>query len=418
MTASSRGETLMPKSTSFIGILLGAALMCAAPIAMAQTPAPQAAAPADDIKTEMGEIDGATFRIDMPAKWNKGLVVMNHGYSPEPRKPQPGPASARIKMFTDRGFAVVQSSYSKGGWAIEQAMTDNEKLRQYFVKKYGKTNSVIATGGAMGASVTTASVEMRPDVYDAGLVTCCSGLESRLENMNWNFEMLALFEYYFPGVQPPVVGPLNGYEYSIGNTSPTAKKIQAALDASPEKAEIFRRAWGRKKEDVAGTVAFHTYLIHEAQERSGGNPFSNETTIYNVDDDHAKVNSGVKRYAADPGKDAYLKKWYTATGNLKKPLMILSPIYDPIVPADTTEAYVAIARRAGNADKVAFQFFDHYGHGSVTTPEVASAFDELLVWMKGGAKPKSGHGVNQAEPPRAGGARPGPAPAAGGGGGE
>lgn len=381
--------------------VLAAALLCATPAAFAQTPTPQAAA--TDLKTETGVIDGATYRIDMPAKWNGGLIVMNHGYSPEPRIPAAGPASARITLFTDRGFAVAQSSYSKGGWAIEQAMTDNAKLIKHFTTKNKKPSPVIATGGAMGASVTTASVEMFPDVYDAGLVTCCSGLESRLENMNWNFEMLSLFEYYFPGVMPPVVGPLNGYEYSIGNTSPTAKKVQAALDANPEKAEIFRRAWGRKKEDVAGTVAFHTYLIHEAQERSGGNPFTNETTIYTVDDDIAKVNEGVKRFKADPGKDAYLKKWYTATGNLKKPLFIMSPVYDPIVPADTTEAYMAIARRNGSADKVVFQIFDHYGHGSVTTPEVAASFDALLAWMKGGPKPPSGRGVtiNEQRPARA-----------------
>ncbi len=384
--------------TSLISrIVLTAALGLAAPGALAQTPTAPAATPASDVKTETGEIAGAKFRIDVPANWNKGLVVMNHGYSPEPRVPAGGPPSSRLRVFLDRGFAVVQSSYSKGGWAIEQAMTDNEALRKYFVKKYGKTSSVIATGGAMGASVTTASVEMYPETYDAGLVTCCSGLESRLENMNWNFEMLALFEYYFPGVQPPIVGPLNGYAYSIGQ-SDTSRKIQAVLDANPEKAEIFRRAWGRKKEDVATTVAFHTYLIHEAQERSGGNPFSNLTTIYNVDDDHAKVNEGVKRYAAEPGKDAYLKKWYTATGNLKKPLVIMSPVYDPIVPADTTEAYVSIVRRAGHADKVVFQIFDHYGHGSVTTPEVAASFDALLAWMKGGPQPPSGRGVTINEP--------------------
>jgi hypothetical protein len=67
----------------------------------------------------------------------------------------------------------------------------------------------------------------------------------------------------------------------------------------------------------------------------------------------------------------------------------------------STEAYVSIARRAEHADKVAFQSFDHYGHGSVTIPEVAAAFDDLLAWMNGGPKPKSGHSVNQAEPARA-----------------
>ena len=385
-------------------IALVAATLFAAP-AMAQAPTQTGPRVSTDlinnasasVKTETGVIDGASFRIDMPANWNHGLIIMNHGYSPEPRKPADGPPTNRITLFTDRGFAVAQSSYSKGGWAIEEAMTDNEKLRKYFVKKYGKTNTVIATGGAMGASVTVASVENHPEIYDAGLVTCCSGLDPRLENMNVNFELLALFDYYFPGVLPPVVGPLNGYAYSIGK-SPTSDKIQKALDANPEKAEIFRKAWGRKKEDVATTVAFHTYLIHEAQERSGGNPFTNVTTLYQVDDDLTKVNSGVQRHAADPGKDAYLKKWYTATGRTTKPLMILEPIYDPIVPVQTTEAYVALAKRAGSENKVAFQFFDHYGHGSVTTPEVTAAFDDLLKWMKGGPKPMSGHGVNRADP--------------------
>jgi hypothetical protein len=66
----------------------------------------------------------------------------------------------------------------------------------------------------------------------------------------------------------------------------------------------------------------------------------------------------------------------------------------------------------GADDMVAFQFFDHFGHGSVTTPEVAAAFDDLLAWMKGGPKPKNGHGVNQAEPART---MPAARPAAGSG---
>lgn len=381
--------------------------------ALAQQAAQTAQTPG--LKTEMGEIDGASFRIDVPDKWNKGLVVMNHGYSPEPRKPQPGPASARIKVFTDRGFAVVQSSYSKGGWAVEQAMTDNDKLIKYFKKKYGAAKPIIATGGAMGTGITIMSVEMRPDEYDAGLATCCSGLTPRLENENWNFQMLALFDYYFPNVLPPVVGPLNGYQYSIGNSGENVKKIQTALDANPEKAEVFRKVWGRKKEDMASSIAFHTYLIHEAQERSGGNPFDNSTVIYQVDDDLAKVNSGVRRFAAEPGKNAYMKQWYTASGKVTKPLFILEPIYDPVVPVGTTEEYMDIVRRAGSEKMVSFQFFDHSGHGSVTTPEVAAAFDDLLAWMKGGPQPKSGHGVNREDTTRPARAAAAGAPASNGG---
>jgi hypothetical protein len=42
---------------------------------------------------EIGEINGARFRIDVPEKWNGGLVVYCHGYSDSPgnyeNKPNP-----------------------------------------------------------------------------------------------------------------------------------------------------------------------------------------------------------------------------------------------------------------------------------------------------------------------------------------
>ncbi|HEY7797604.1 MAG TPA: DUF6351 family protein [Hyphomonadaceae bacterium] len=355
-----------------------------------------------DVKTERGVIDGATYRIDVPANWNKGVVISNHGYDANTTPRQP-PAiatapSARLRVYLDRGFAVAQSSYSRGGWALEQAMADNTKMISYFESKHGKIETLIASGGAMGASITMMSIEAQPELYDAGLVTCCSGLAPHLEAMNNNFELMVLFDYYFPGVMPPPVGPLNGYT----NSQEMTRKVQAALDANPEKAEIFRRLWGRQKEHVASSFTFQSYIIHEAQERSGGLPFSNDTTIYNVDDDIQKVNEGVKRYKADKGANEYLKKWFTSTGKLQRPLFIMSPIYDPTVPVQNTEAYVDIVRRAGYDDMMVFQTYDHFGHGSTTTPEVANAFDALLAWMKGGPKPPSGRGItiNEQRPAR------------------
>lgn len=366
---------------------LAALALSSSPIASAQGPAAPAA---DNLKTEMGEIDGASFRIDVPANWNHGLVIMNHGYSMDPRKPQPGAASARIKVFTDRGYAVAQSSYSKGGWAAEQAIADNEKLRQYFVKRYGKTTSLWATGGAMGASITMIEVEMHPELYSGGLATCC-GTMVQSEGLNANFRMLALFDYYFPGVQPPLIGPLNGYTYGGASDA----KIKAALEADPQKAEMFRRTTGRRLADLPNHVSFQTYIIHEAQERSGGNPFDNSTFLYVTDDEQAKVNDGVKRYEADPKAEGYLKKWYTPTGKPQKPLFIMEPVYDPVVSVQFVTGYVDIARKNGGLGNVAFQFFDHEGHGALTNEEVAAAFDQLVAWSKGGPKPRDGHGQTQ-----------------------
>src|SRR5579872_4788603 len=80
---------------------------------------------------ELGEINGARFRIDMPEKWNGGLVVYCHGYSETPGtyddKPNPF-----IDTFTNQGYAFIQSGYAAGGWAIQEGVQDVEELRRYF----------------------------------------------------------------------------------------------------------------------------------------------------------------------------------------------------------------------------------------------------------------------------------------------
>ena len=64
--------------------------------------------------TETGDINGAKFRIDMPANWNGGLVMYCHGYNPKPgvfdEKPNPF-----LNVFLDQGYAVAQSGYAAGG---------------------------------------------------------------------------------------------------------------------------------------------------------------------------------------------------------------------------------------------------------------------------------------------------------------
>ncbi len=368
----------------------------------------------DDITVETGTLAGANFRIDFPKDWKKCLVISNHGYSPEPRDPAKGAPAERTKMFAKRGCAVAASSYSKGGWAIENAMTDNENLRKYFVRKHGATREVFSTGGAMGAAVTMTSLELYPNVYAGGLITCCGTMTAQMDqSMQGSFRMMALFDYYFPGVLPPPVGPLNGFMYG-GDTD---RKVQAALDANPQKAEIFRRTTGRRMEHLANHVTFQTYINHEYQERAGGLPFDNSTYIYTLDDDPATVNAGVKRYTADPKAMKYARKWYTPTGDLKKPLFIMSPVYDPVVTINNTAGYVDVVRRAGHMDKVVFQWYDHEGHGAVSPAEVESAFDALLAWSRGGPQPPSGHGVNRGTATGAMGiGAPGPAGAAGRGG--
>ena len=76
------------------------------------------AAPKVDPRTEIGEINGAKFRIDIPDNWNGGLVMYCHGYSPVAGAYKEGKLPPVLAVFTEQGYALAQSGYAAGGWAI------------------------------------------------------------------------------------------------------------------------------------------------------------------------------------------------------------------------------------------------------------------------------------------------------------
>src|SRR5579863_2084795 len=91
-------------------------------LAAVLTAVPVLAAAHAETKTEFGEIDGAAYRIDIPENWNGGLVVYCHGYSPKPVTYEQGkPLPPVEEVFTDAGYALAQSGYHGGGWAVEEA---------------------------------------------------------------------------------------------------------------------------------------------------------------------------------------------------------------------------------------------------------------------------------------------------------
>jgi alpha-beta hydrolase superfamily lysophospholipase len=122
-------------------------------------------------RTELGEINGAKFRIDIPEKWNGGLVVYCHGYSDAPGDFE-DKASPFIDVFVSQGFAFIQSGYAAGGWAIQEAVQDTEALRRYFIRKYGAPKETYVTGHSMGGFLTMVLIESFPSTYDAGLPLC------------------------------------------------------------------------------------------------------------------------------------------------------------------------------------------------------------------------------------------------------
>jgi len=346
-----------------------------------------AAAPNGDTKIEIGEINGAKFRIDVPKNWNGGLVMYCHGYSPIAVTYKEEPLNPALAVFTDQGYALAESGYAAGGWAIQEAVQDTEALRRYFIAKYGQPKETYVTGHSMGGFLTMLFMERFPTSYDAGLALCGPLAPTTYFMERGAFDARVVFDYYYPGVLPsPDKIPA---DYKI--TKESSDQLQAIIDRDPQKAAaLLRYSGAHSTKDLAGVTIFITGMLRELQQRSGGNPFDNRNVIYESADNYNELNDGVKRYAADPRAAEYIRTWYTPTGRLTHPMLAIHTSYDPLVPVRIPDRYPELVEQTGSQAMFVQQYVKHDGHCAILPNEIAAGFTELRAWKDNGVRPHSG----------------------------
>jgi pimeloyl-ACP methyl ester carboxylesterase len=336
---------------------------------------------------ETGEINGAQFRLEVPEGWNGVLVMYCHGYSATPGRFESAKPNPVLGALVKEGYAVAQSGYAAGGWAIPEAVQDTEALRRHFIRQYGAPKETYVTGHSMGGFLTMLMVEQFPTAYDGGLALC-----GPLAPITWFgtrrvFDLRVVCDYYFPGVLPsPAKTPA---DYARG--AARNQELEAVLEGKPEQAAIVRRWAGiRTNKELAGTLVFFTEILRELQQRTGGNPFDNRNTIYEGTPDDDALNDGVGRYAADGRAAEYLRAWYTPTGRPARPLLAIHNTYDVLVPPWVTNAYSTLTELSGSSPGFVQQWVKRPGHCAITPEETARGLAQLRAWKGGGKRPPSG----------------------------
>ncbi len=337
-------------------------------------------------KVERDTLDGAVFHIEVPAQWNKVLVMYCHGYQLAGLPPNMN--DVRLNLFrgalVSRGFAFAQSAYRVQGWAVKEAIEDTEALRRYFVTKYGKPSETYIMGHSMGAVITLATIEKYPEIYN-GALPLCGPLNVILEGFQERvFDMLVTFEYFFPDTVGAPVNIPKGTRLNIG-------KVRTALEASPDKASMFAKRYSiASPNELPNVLAFFYEVNRELQERAAGNPFDNRNTIYDGFDDDTALNRGVKRYAADTKAREYLRQYYSPTGRIADPVLTVHTTYDQLVPGRYVSEYDSFAKLVGTQDLFVAKFVAARGHCNFTIPQTIAAFDELLNWVREKKRPSPG----------------------------
>ncbi|MBI4909228.1 MAG: alpha/beta fold hydrolase [Acidobacteria bacterium] len=338
---------------------------------------------------EVGTLAGAQYRIDIPKNFNGSLLLYCHGYSPAPGKfDKDKPANDLMKGFLELGYAVAQSGYSTGGWAVKEGMEETEALRKFFVSKYGKPKRTYVTGHSMGGTITLALAETHPASYDAALQLCgpigptLSMFQRKL------FDTLVVYDYYFPGI---IGTPVAITDDLLTDPLDFVVRLQKEMTAYPDRMEAFQKWSGfLSDQEAAQTVAFFAAIQKELIKRAGGNAFDNRNTLYQGSTNDTMLNRGVKRYGGDTSAVDYLKKYYTPAAKPAQPILTLHTTYDPLVPAWSVNTYGDLLRLNGGDANYVQRYVSRNGHCSFTPAEVLNAFKDLVSWKESGNKPEAG----------------------------
>lgn len=356
--------------------------------ARAASPAP-AAKPllVVETKVETGTLGGSHFRIDIPVNHNGGLMVYCHGYGGGGAKFDEKPLGQLYQVFLNAGFAIAQAGYSRGGWAVKEGIEDTAALTRYYVAKYGKPRKTVVLGHSMGGILSLALIEKFPELFDAAL-PICGPLDVSLHFIQKRaFDLLVVFDYYYPGAlgSPVKIAP------QVQLSKEYLPELEKILNADPQKKAAVQKFGGfAEDKEVAIGIAFFASVTRELAERAGGNPFDNRNTVYTGGADDVGLNRGVKRYASDAKAVEYLKAYYTPVGRLERPVLAIHNVYDPVVPAWSTNSYAELARSTG-ADKLFVQRWStHGGHCNVKPEQHQHAFEDLLKWQTTLVRPEAG----------------------------
>ncbi|MEW9572009.1 alpha/beta hydrolase family protein [Rhodanobacter sp. Si-c] len=333
--------------------------------------APTTSAADTQAGSHAGTLQGAPYRIDVPAHWNGDLVMLMHGYEPAgaPRATPMKPAD-ETAIFLKRGYAVAQSDYASQGWAVGDAIVDNERLRQFAGRSIGHPRHTYLVGFSLGALEAVASLERHPHTYAGALLMCGATVSTPELIARGTLTPLVAFDALIPGVLPDLAAA------DAPAFVPPGVFAQA-LKAHPEQAAILERRLQETPESLP-TLSLYYMVLRELERRAGGMPVDNRKTVYRGFGDDAAFNRRVHRYAGSPAALAYARRNVSLSGHIDAPVVMEWNAFDQTIPSRLHGIYPDQVRAAGNGRLLTVLAPVGQGHCAFSNGQIGAAFGTLL----------------------------------------
>lgn len=336
----------------------------------------QAMAPASTVDT--GALNGAPYRVDIPANWNGELIMLLHGFEPigEPR-PTPKPLGDEAPLFLAAGYAVAQSSYATQGWAVDDALHDNERLREWFVHKHGAPKHTWVVGFSMGSFVVLSSIEHYGRHYDGALALCGVTVPG-IRVADDLLTSLVAFDYFYPKAAGLPPGGLADPTAPLMGQTAVMHAVDAALKTNETAAQILARHAHVSRKNLAGMIGVHYLVLRQIVMRANGLPVENRTTVYHGFGDDTAFNRGVHRYASASKAGRYFTAATSLTGRIHTPLVLQYDNDDPLIPARYQPMYPARVKAAHGQPPTTLPSVGE-GHCGFSPDQITHAFRALTL---------------------------------------
>ena len=368
-----------------------------------------------------GEINGAPYRIVIPADWNGTLLVFQRGYTDKAdhpgeidnRNPTITPPTAGIRdALLARGYALAGSARKENGYSVEDGLDDVVALISYFRENVAQPTRTILWGVSMGGLITLETAERNGGAFDGYLAVVALGagaprffdhlLVLRLaydvtfgmpaswgtpgdvrDDLDFEAEVLPIlsaqasdpanfgrFEFIrlVAGIPGSGIEPPPGY-------FPGALIDLPFFLATEAEAELERRVGGPVAQNIS-----HRYAL-TSEEKS-------YLASLGVDADPLLQAMNARRnIAAQPGQRSYIKNFADFSGLIKHPVLTVHTAVDQAAPVTDESAYRNTVAAAGRDELLVQVFTTGVGHGGVTTTQYVTAIRAIDEWVRTGIRP-------------------------------
>ncbi len=359
-----------------------------------------------------GVLNGAAYRVEVPAIWNGKLVMYAHGYAGTGANLDVSNPSIR-RYLVQNNYAWAASSYSKNYYDVRAGVEDTNALALEFTRiasanarPLAAPTKIFITGHSMGGHITAAAIEdeayatARNKVRYNGAVPMCGVMgDTELFDTFGAMQMAALAVAGIPNypsarwseVQALVTG-------TLFTTFPSAQTT-----AGQRYLSIVKNLTGGERPMFAQGIAFGGSFplaygtfggdgtVDGIYNKAG---IDTSTFTYTIDGDvagSAAINAAVQKLTALPDANRLRTdglRWVPkANGEFRIPVVSIHTLGDLFVPFSMQQIYQRRVAAKGNGNYLVQRAIRGASHCDFTIPEQVAAFRDMIAWEAGGAKP-------------------------------